>query len=240
MGIPENAAANAANEAKGRLGPSKLLLKRIDIGLTTAVCAVFISLLALIVAQKEIDLAVKAQKASILPIIDIDFGYTGKRDDKGVTKQFFEVNFTNVGAGIAHIQKVSLTQKGKVISTYKEFDEAIMTGRMRLWASLTETTSTGYLRAGESIVPVSYRMGAAESDLPAYLRGEWGEPVDQVNVEACYCSVFEDCWTVNFLDRKVPKPVKSCGVGDEIEDVFQDFIDQKVAKRLEKKTSNEK
>ena len=215
-------------------GPSKSLLKRIDIGLTTAVCAVFISLLALIVSKKEIDIAVEAQKASVIPIIEIDFGYVGKRDDNGSTKQFFDINLTNVGAGIAHIQKVSISQRGKVITDYEEFESAIMTGRMRLWSSLTENSSTGYLRAGESLEPVSYRMGAAESDLAAYLRGKWGTPVDQVNVEACYCSVFKDCWTVNYLDRKVPKPIKSCGVGDEIEDVFQDFIDQKAAKRLEK------
>lgn len=221
----------SANE---RLSPSKTLLKRIDIGLTTAVCAVFISLLALVVAKKEIDIAVEAQKASVLPIIDIDFGYVGKRNDSGALKQFFDVNLTNVGAGIAHIQKVTISQKGKTITNYQKFEEAIMTGRMRLWSSLTENVSTGYLRAGESIHPVSYKMGAAESDLTAYLRGEWGVPVDQINVEACYCSVFEDCWTVNYLDRKVPKSVDSCGVGDEIEDVFQDFIDQKAAERLEK------
>ena len=143
------------------------------------------------------------------------------------------LNISNVGAGIAHIQKVTLSQKGEGIITYEQFEGAIMTGRMRLWSELTETSSSGYLRAGESIVPVSYRMGAAEADLRSYLRGEWGRPVDQVNVEVCYCSVFEDCWSVNYLDKKVPRVVQSCGVADEIEDVFQNFIDQKAAKRLD-------
>jgi len=63
--------------------------------LTTAVCAVFISLLALIVSQKEIDLAVKVHKASVLPIIDIGFGYVGKTDESGKLKQYFEVVLSN-------------------------------------------------------------------------------------------------------------------------------------------------
>ena len=224
MSLPENAAATSSK------GPSKSLLKRIDIGLTTAVAAVFISLLALVVAKKEIDLAVKAQKASILPIIDIDFGYTGKLEDQKVNK-YFEIILSNVGAGIAHIQTVAITQNDKKLTDYTAFEDSIMTRRMRSWARLTEKSAAGYLRAGESITPVSYKMGAAESDLSAYLRGQWGEPMDGVNVEVCYCSVFEDCWKVNYLDRKVPQAVKSCGIGDEVEDVFQDFIDQRVEKR---------
>jgi len=107
---------------------------------------------------------------------------------------------------------------------------------MRGWSRLAEEPSAGFLPAGEKIVPVSYKLGAGESDLPAYLRGEWGTPMDQVNVEVCYCSVsFNDCWSVNYLDRKIPKPVQSCGINDEVDDVFQKFIDQKIAKRQNKK-----
>ena len=86
MGLLENSAASNQQS-----GPSKSLLKRIDIGLITAVCAVFISFLALIVAKKEIDIAVQAQKASILPIIDINLGYVPKKNDTGIVKQFFDV-----------------------------------------------------------------------------------------------------------------------------------------------------
>ena len=225
MGIPENAAASQKN------GPSKSLLKRIDIGLTTAVCAVFISLIALVVSVKEISIAERVGKAEVLPIIDIDFGYVPKSDEKGHRKQYFEVALSNVGAGIAHIQTVSVSQKGKEITNYNAFEESIMTGRMRSWSTLIEKPSAGYLRAGEAVYPVSYRLGGAEKDLSAYLRGVWGTPLDKVNVHVCYCSVFQDCWTVNYLDRKVPQSVASCGIDDEVKDVFQDFIDQRVEER---------
>jgi len=184
--------------------PSKSLLKRIDIGLVAAICAVFISFLALLVGKKEIDIALEAHKATVLPIIDIDMGYLAKPDAKGHNKQHYEVTLSNVGAGIAHIQSVTVLQHGEEIVRYDDFERAIMTGRMRSWSSLTAVSAAGYLRAGEAISPVSYRLGSAESDLPAYLRGEWGIPMDNVDLHVCYCSVFEDCWKMNFLDRKVP------------------------------------
>lgn len=214
--------------------PSKSLLKRIDIGLVTAICAVFISFLALVVGKKEIDIAMQAHKATVLPIIDIDMGYLAKPDSDGRKRQYYEATLSNVGAGIAHIQTVTVMQYGKELEGYEQFEEAVMTGRMRSWASLTELPAAGYLRAGEAVSPVSYRLGSAESDLPAYLRGEWGKPMDGVDLQVCYCSVFEDCWTVNYLDRKVPKKTKSCGIGDEVKDSFQRYIDQRFDVRNKK------
>jgi hypothetical protein len=55
--------------------------------------------------------------------------------------------------------------------------------------------------------------------------------MDGVDVSVCYCSVLDDCWRVNFLDRKQPKSVRSCRIGETTEDGFQDFIDQRIAAR---------
>ena len=211
--------------------PSKSLLKRIDIGLTTAVCAVFISILSLVVGKKEIDIAMEAHKATILPIIDIDMGYVDRVDERGKTMKHYEVTLSNVGAGIAHIQKIEATQHGKPLSTYKEFEDSVMTGRMRSWARLVESPAAGYLRAGEDVSPVSYRLGGGESDLSAYLRGKWGKPMDNVDLNVCYCSVLEDCWTISYLDRKSPQAVKNCGIGEQAIDSFQDYIDQRFEAR---------
>jgi len=221
-------------DTTGNIKPSKSLLKRIDIGLTTAVCAVFISLLALVVGKKEIDIALEAHKATILPIIDIDMGYIGKPNEKGVTKKFYEVTLSNVGAGIAHIQKVVVLQHGKAVENYPDFESAIMTGRMLSWSTLVEEPAAGYLRAGDAVSPVSYRIGGAEGDLSAYLRGKWGKPMDQVDLEVCYCSVLDDCWTVSYLDRKAPKSVASCGIEERAIDYFQNYIDQRFEARNSK------
>lgn len=211
--------------------PHKTLLKRIDIGLLTAILALLISFVGIITSYAAYKLEEKTQKAEVLPIIDIDLGYLGKADTSGDTRQFFEVSLNNVGAGLAHVQSVTPTVNGETVTDYQVFDETIMTGRMRSWATLTERPATGYVRPGEALTPVSYRIGGASGDLTAYLRGQWGTPMDGLDVSVCYCSVFEDCWTVNFLDRKQPKPVSSCGITDTTVDVFQDYIDQRLATR---------
>lgn len=214
----------------GSSKPAAALLKRIDIGLTTGVVAVLVAFMSLLVARSQTQMALEAQKASVLPIIDIDLGYENIADR---SEAMFAVRLNNVGAGIAHIQKVTPLQNGEPVTDVDTFDLAVMNGRMRSNAGYPITApAAGFLRAGETVTPRAYRMGAAGSELGAYLRGQFGPPMDGVDVEVCYCSVFEDCWTVRYLDRKLPEPVKTCGIEDAPVDLFQTYIDQTAAKRL--------
>lgn len=215
----------------GSSKPAAALLKRIDIGLTTGVVAVFIAFMSLLVARSQTQMALEAQKASVLPIIDIDLGYENAADRSDA---MFAVRLNNVGAGIAHIQSVTPLKNGEPVTDVDTFDLAVMNGRMRSNAGYPITApATGFLRAGETVTPRAYRMGAAGSEVDAYLRGQFGPPMDGIDVEVCYCSVFEDCWTVRYLDRKLPKSVNVCpGFRDSPIDYFQTYIDQTAAKRL--------
>ncbi len=226
MPIPTGSSDTAGSK------PAAALLKRIDIGLTTGVIAVFVAFMSLLVARAQTKMALESQKASVLPIIALDMGYENIGDRSNAA---FVVRLTNVGAGIAHIQNVTPTQNGEPIADIAAFDNAIMNGRMRSNVGFPVTSAAaGFLRAGASVEPRRYRMGAAGSELGAYLRGEYGTPMDGMDLEACYCSVFKDCWTVKYLDRKLPTPVKSCGIEDAPVDYFQTYIDQTAAKRLAK------
>jgi len=211
--------------------PSKSLLKRIDIGLMTGLCALLISFVGIMTSRATYKMNQETQKVRVLPIIDIDMGYLDKATPRGEVKPHFEITLNNVGAGIAHIQRVRPLQKGEVIADYKTFEDAIMTPRLRSWAKVTEKPGAGFLPAGKSETPLSYNMGSPGSELAAYLRGQWGTPMADVDVEVCYCSVFEDCWTVKFLDKKLPKPIKNCGIKDAPIDQFQTYIDQRAAAR---------
>jgi hypothetical protein len=216
----------------GTTKPAAALLKRIDIGLTTGIIAVFVAFMSLLVARSQTRMALESQKASVLPIIDIDLGYENIGDR---SNSIFVVRLTNVGAGLAHVQRVVPTQNGEPVTDIQTFDNAIMNGRMRGNVGYPETTAaSGFLRAGDSVEPRRYRMGAAGSELGAYLRGDYGIPLDGLDLDVCYCSVFKDCWTVKYLDRKLPKPVNSCGIEDAPVDYFQTYIDQTAAQRLKK------
>lgn len=212
--------------------PSKSLLKRIDIGLTTGLCALLLSLVGVLTSRANLNMAQETQKARVLPIIDIDMGYENIGDRSNAE---FVVRLSNLGAGLANIQRVVPMQNGEPVETIAAFDAAIMNGRMRANVGFPETTSAaGYLRAGDSVTPRRYRMGAAGSELGAYLRGEYGIPMDGLDIAVCYCSVFDDCWTIMYANRKAPQPVKSCGIDDAPVDYFQSYIDQTAAARLKK------
>jgi len=211
--------------------PHKSILKRIDIGLMTGLCALAISFVGIVTSRAAFKMNQETQKARVLPIIDMDMGYENIGDRSEAT---FVVRLNNVGAGIAHIQRVVPLQNGEPVDALQDFEDAIMTRRMRSNSGFPITSgATGFLRAGDNIEPRRYRMGAAGSELGAYLRGDFGTPMDNIDLDVCYCSVFEDCWTVKYLDRKLPKPVKNCGVDDTPVDYFQNYIDQTTAARLE-------
>ena len=210
--------------------PHTSILKRIDIGLMTGLCALLISFVGIITSRATFKMNQNTQKARVLPIIDIDLGYEniGNRSEA-----IFVARLNNVGAGLAHIQRVTPMQNGEPVADIQAFDDIIMNRRMRNNVGYpVASAAAGYLRAGDSIEPRRYRMGAAGSELGAYLRGQYGPPLDGLDLEVCYCSVFDDCWTVKYADRKVPSSVNNCGIDDTPIDYFQTYIDQTAAKRL--------
>lgn len=211
--------------------PARALLKRIDIGLTTGIAALFLSLVGVITSRATFKMNQETQKARVLPIIETDLGYENIGDR---SEARFVVRLSNVGAGLAHVQRVVPLQNGEPLDTIQAFDDAIMNRRMRNNVGYPVTdAATGYLRAGQSVVPRAYRMGAAGSELGAYLRGQYGPPLDGLDLEVCYCSVFDDCWVVRHADRRQPQPVDSCGIGDTTVDYFRNYQDQTAAARLE-------
>lgn len=200
--------------------PHKSIIKRIDIGLMTGICALLISFIGILTSRATFKMNQETQKIRVLPIIKIDMGYLEKPSTRGTLHPHFEVTLNNVGAGLAHIQEILPLQNNEVIKDIKTLEAAIMTPRLRSWAKVTEKSATGYLRAGNSITPLSYNMGAPGTVLSTYLRGEDAKPLDGVDVKVCYCSIFDECWTVRYLDRKTPKPVRSCKISDIPNDGF--------------------
>lgn len=209
---------------------SKPFFRKINVGLITGVCAVLVSLMALMVSRAQMKAYAKTQKAAVMPIIDINMGYLRRGEHR-----WFEVTLNNVGAGIAHIQKVTPTIKSEPVTDYQAFEDAVMNRRMRGWSTLTEKTAAGYLRAGESITPLSYRFSGTNREIDAYLRGQFGTPFDGLDISVCFCSVFEDCWTVSYVDRKAPQPIDNCGITNNTpEDLFQTYIEQRAEVRAVK------
>ena len=199
--------------------PARELLKRIDIGLTTGIVAVFISFLALIVAWNQTRLASDTAKASVLPIVDVDLGYVV--DGEAL---FFEVKLDNVGVGVADIYSLRTLKDGEPFADEAAFQSSVMSPNMVAWSEAIDGEAVNYLAPNESTTPLRYLIrNPYQARSNDYLDGSLGEPMAGVDVEVCYCSVFDDCWTVRHLDRAKPSRVASCGTGDVPADAFADY-----------------
>ncbi|MBL1321653.1 MAG: hypothetical protein COA63_011410 [Methylophaga sp.] len=98
---------------------SSSLLKRIDIGLFIGMMAVLVSFLALLTSKQQIEIAQATQKASVLPVIQIDMDYQYK-----TLPYSFKVMLTNSGPGIAYVQNVQPLIGDRPMANYKELQKS--------------------------------------------------------------------------------------------------------------------
>ena len=209
-------------DRKNFIAPTKSLIKRIDIGL-------FTGMLALLIAFLTIQMEKETQKASVLPIIQVDMGYQYK-----TAPYSYKITLTNSGPGIAYVQNVQPLIEGKPVSDHNVLQDALMNGRMFGNSKLEEQAAAGFLSPGNSVTPWSFTWGRSHrGEIEAYLRGVYGPPMKGVDLKVCYCSVFDDCWTVLASDINKPKPVKLCGKNDQQDDFFQATIATRAAEKLE-------
>jgi len=209
--------------------PFHSILKRVDISLVIGTIAVFVSYLAVLAAKKEVEVAQEVQKALSLPIIQIDMGYQYQ-----TAPYSFKITLTNSGPGIAYVQNVQPLIIGKPIADYKKLEEAIMIGRMSGSAKFKEGAAAGYISSGDSVTPWQFEWGKSGlGDINAYLRGNYGAPMKDVDLEVCYCSIFDECWTARLSDRRKPTPVDTCGSDGIQDDFFQKAVEMRAASKLD-------
>lgn len=114
----------------------------------------------------------------------------------------------NVGAGPARLSWVRITQDGRVHENWPRyllgFAAAVGLDRLPL---LSSRVSPGFLSVGEERVASRWDRPEGGAELRAWEaanRARFG-----ARVEACYCSVFDECW-VSQMDGDIPRPVRSC------------------------------
>ena len=174
-------------EAKKRFGNGSLL----------SIIAIVISLSALGVSVFEVTSLKDQQKASVWPYLEISSRYSGEG---------FEVTLTNKGIGPALLGDVVLTQDGKDIASTDELDALIIEtiGAERAFSYDTyraRNASSSVLAPGEQVVLFGVPWTA---DTRAFI-----EIVGQgTSANGCYCSVYDDCWTVS--GGNLPEPTREC------------------------------
>ena len=169
-----------------------------------ALSAVIIGVCALVVAFYEVRIMRADQRASVLPLIELrrsaHMTATDDFDEPGIVMQL-EFNAENVGIGPAKIVDFRVTVDERPFKTWGDairellgYDESI---------SYSNTTIMGRtIPAGRSIEMFGVTAPELANDINAN--------IDRIDFQACFCSVFNECWTARYKDFDTTSEVAGC------------------------------
>ena len=171
--------------------------------MVAALSAVIIGACALVVSFYEVRIMRADQRASVLPLVELTRStLRAPRDDSAgagtVTRLAF--NAENVGIGPAKVVDFRVTVDGMAFTTWGDAMRALLDRHEFInYGSSTIVGRT--IPAGRSIAMFTIAGTELARDIDAN--------VDRLDFEACFCSVFNECWTASYQDFRTTE-VSGC------------------------------
>jgi hypothetical protein len=169
--------------------------------LIVGVPALLISLVVAYGTYVQAGAAQRMQEAATWPFVAYSTGnYSG--DGQRLVSLFF----TNNGLGPALVSAVEVRFRGKAMGSPMELLKACCGYQEGAELQLRTTPIVGVaLRPGEEVLFMSLPAVPANAGVV----DRFDAARDQIEVRACYCSIFENCWTVAGPQAK-PQAVAAC------------------------------
>lgn len=161
--------------------------------------ALLMSFSALMVALFEA-VAVRAeQKADVWPYLEVSDGFSADG---------YSITVTNKGVGPARVRSLAMTLRGQ---SYRDLDSMILAtlGPEQAFSYELYRTSNiapGVLSADET----TDLFQVPWEDRTRSLSQVWAS---ELEIEVCYCSVYDDCWRATKQTRE-PVEANSCPISD--------------------------
>jgi hypothetical protein len=165
------------------------------------VSAVVIGVCALGVSLYEASLMREQQRAAVLPILELGRSFYLTPEDEGTEKWRLSFSAENVGIGPARIVDFVVTVDGKPQATWGE-------------AIRTMLDRKGEVRYGQSTI--NGRTIPPDRSITIFeladrsLAPDIMQRFERLDFSACYCSVFDECWTTSYSTFGAPSAVASC------------------------------
>jgi hypothetical protein len=196
----------APSEADKPLTRSERVLVRISILQTViAVASIFIGVVALYAALNEADATRKQQEATVWPDLMVGAAYaSGVEDGKAVGA--FRINLANSGIGPARIRTMRVTADGKAQPNWRSTLNTLLgAGEPSFSMDISHRT---LLPGGPSAILTVRDPVQAKALADIVLHS------NRLQVEACYCSMFDDCWLSELAgaagEASPNRPVTKC------------------------------
>lgn len=179
--------------------------KGIQAEMLVAVSAVFIGVCALVVSLYEAKLMREEQRASVLPIIELGRSHYVREDSPG--KWRLSLHAENVGIGPALIKDFRVFVDGEPHPTWRS--------AMGTLLDAGQTVSYGQSTINGRTIPPD-RMITMFDLANTEVAGDIVANFERLDFEACFCSVFDECWTTDYSSGfSGSTPVPACEPDDD-------------------------
>ncbi len=156
-----------------------------------ALSAIVLSVCGLFIALYEASIARRAEQASVWPHIEIATSVQGTH---------VQIWVRNTGVGPARVRAANIRHEGNVVSDWAELMRAISidTGQIRRTYSVIGGRVLGVDTEVETIFAIDVKDDSLDSDATMPLAAAVFDGL--VDVELCYCSVYNECWIARMQD----------------------------------------
>lgn len=175
--------------------------KRIQPEMLVGISAVAIGVCALGVSLYETSLMREEQRAAVIPLMELSRSYYVDQAQDGEDKGRLYLQAENVGIGPARVMDFRVTVDGLPRLTWS----AAMQALLRRDESVVYGQST---INGRTIPPD--RLVTMFDLTNTRLTQELVDEFDRLDFEACFCSVFAECWTTSYSTFGAASPVEAC------------------------------
>jgi uncharacterized protein (DUF433 family) len=178
---------------------------KVQAEMLVGVSAVIIGVCALGVSLYETSLMREEQRAAVLPLLELSRSYNLQSDESPGKESRLWLQAQNVGIGPARIVDFRVTVDGVPYPTWDtalreliQYDSSISYG---------QSTINGRTIPPDRLVTM---MELNDTELTESILAEF----DRLEFEACFCSVFDECWTTSHSAFGAATPVESCPRSD--------------------------
>jgi len=180
--------------------------KAIQPEMMVAVSAVFIGVCALAVSLYETQLRREEQRSAVLPLLELGRSHYTKPDDGDKANWRLSLHAENVGIGPARIENFIVTVDGKPYKTWRSALRALLGSGVSI--SYGQSTINGRTVPPERTITM---FNLSNTELAGSIVAEF----ERLDFEACFCSVFDECWTTSYSTFGASEPVAECRRNDD-------------------------
>ena len=179
--------------------------KGIQAEMLVGLSAIIIGVCALGVSLYETSLMREEQRAAVLPLLELARSHYIDHESGDTSKWRLSLHAENVGIGPARVRDFIVTVDDEPHPTWQS--------AMRALVGRDINISYGQSSINGRTIPADRQV--TMFDLASTgIAAEVMENFDRLEFEACFCSVFGECWTTSYSDFGTSTPVEACNPGE--------------------------